>query len=93
MYAPTLLPFTCVGTMGLPVNSAEESTMSRSMNSMLCGSRFASFISGTEAMAADISSKGSSRLTSMSGLGMSLSVSSVMTPRVPSEPIMRCSRL
>lgn len=75
------------------MNSAEDSTMSRSMNSMLCGSRFASLMAGTEAMAAEISSKGSRRLTSMMGLGMSLSVSSVMTPRVPSEPIMRWSRL
>ena len=93
IYAPTSLPSTTVGKTALPVKRAEESTMSRSMNSMDCASRFASFMAGTEAMAAAISAKGRMRLTSMSGFGMSLSVSSVIMPSVPSEPIIRCSRL
>ena len=84
---------TTVGNTALPVNAAEESTMSRSMNSIDWGSRFASFISGTEAIAAAMSLNGRMRLTSMMGFGMSLRVSSVMMPRVPSEPIIRCSRL
>ena len=67
--------------------------MSRSMNSMDWGSRFASLIDGTEAMAAAMSAKGRMRLTSIRGFGTSLSVSSVMMPSVPSEPIIRCSRL
>ena len=37
MYAPASLPPTTVGKMVLPVNAAEESTMSRSMNSIDCG--------------------------------------------------------
>ena len=93
MYAPASLPSTTVGKMVLPVNAAEESTMSRSMNSIDCGSRLASLICGTEAMAVSTSANGRMRLTFISGLGMSLSVSSVMTPSVPSEPIIRCSRL
>ena len=67
--------------------------MSRSMNSMDWGSRFASLMAGTEAMASAMFAKGRIRLTSRRGLGISFRVSSVMTPRVPSEPIIRCRRL
>ena len=67
--------------------------MSRSMNSMDWGSRFASLMAGTEAMAVAISAKGRIRLTFITGLGISFRVSSVMMPRVPSDPIIRCNRL
>ena len=67
--------------------------MSRSMNSIDCGSRLASLIAGTEAIAVAMSLNGRIRLTSIRGLGTSFRVSSVMTPSVPSEPIIRCSRL
>ena len=53
----------------------------------------ASFMEGTEAIAFAISSNGRIRLTSMRGLGISFNVSSVITPSVPSEPIIKCSRL
>ena len=48
---------------------------------------------GTMAMQEARSSKGTTRLTAAFGAGMSLSVSSVMMPSVPSEPIIRCRRL
>ena len=47
---------------------------------------------GTVEMQVARSSKGQMRLTVCLGAGMSLRVSSVMMPRVPSEPMMRLSR-
>ena len=38
-------------------------------------------------------SKGTTRLTMAAGAGMSFKVSSVMTPKVPSDPIISWSRL
>ena len=59
------------------------------MNSMDCGSRPASLIFGTALMAVSKSSKGRMKLMSSFGAAMSFNVSSVITPRVPSEPIIR----
>ncbi len=67
--------------------------MSRPINSMDWGSRLACFIFGTAAIHRPRSSKGRIRLTSMAGLATSFKVSSVIMPRVPSEPIIRCRRL
>ncbi len=44
-------------------------------------------------MQLSMSAKGRMRLTSISGFAISLRVSSVIMPSVPSEPIIRCSRL
>ena len=82
-----------VGMIFVPLKFAAESTMSRSMNSMDCGFRPASLIFGTVLMAPSMFSNGRMKLMSSCGLGSSFMVSSVMTPSVPSEPMIRCNRL
>ena len=91
--APTSVSPTFLGKMGLPVKAAEEVTMSASINSMDWGSRLASLIFGTKEIQSSTVRKGTRQDTSHLGLGMSFMVISVMMPRVPSEPIIRCSRL
>ena len=49
IYAPHSLPSTTVGIILFPVYSAEESTISRSMNSIDCGFKPVSLIFGTVA--------------------------------------------
>ena len=67
--------------------------ISLSMNSRACGSMLAILTFGTVEIAVSRSSKGTIRDRVMTGAGMSFSVSSVMMPSVPSEPIIRFSRL
>ena len=77
----------------MPVKAEDEVTMSASMNSIDCGSRFASLMCGTNLMQESTSGNGTRQLTSHTGFGMSFIVISVMMPSVPSEPTIRCSRL
>ena len=63
------------------------------MNSSACGFRFAILIFGTVEIAASRSSNGMIRLATFFGAGTIFRVSSVMTPRVPSLPIIRSIRL
>ena len=66
---------------------------SRSMNSTAVGSQPQARISGTAPIQASKSSKGKSSDTLALGSGISFTVSFVTMPSVPSEPIIRFSRL
>ena len=63
------------------------------MNSSAAGIVRAAMIAGTARMHASKSSKGTSSENWQAGSGSSRSMSRVTMPSVPSEPIIRCSRL